>query len=81
MITHDMDLIARYAERLIVMWNGQVILDGPTAEVFGQRQALERTFLRPPVAADVTACLQGLGVSSLTITPEGLLSGLRKGQD
>ena len=23
MITHDMDLIARYAERLIVMWNGR----------------------------------------------------------
>ena len=81
MITHDMDLIARYAERLIVMWNGQVILDGPTAQVFAQRETLERTFLRPPVAADVTARLRDLGVSDDIVTPEGLLEVLRKGQN
>jgi len=81
MITHDMDLIARYAERLIVMWNGQIILDGPTAQVFAQRETLKRTFLRPPVAADVTACLRHLGVSDDIVTPEGLLEVLRKGQN
>jgi energy-coupling factor transport system ATP-binding protein len=81
MITHDMDLIARYAERLIVMWNGQVILDGPTDEVFVQREVLQRSFLRPPVAADAIMHLRHLGVSSQIITPEGLLSVLRKGQN
>jgi len=80
MITHDMDLIARYAERLIVMWNGRIILDKPTDEAFAQREVLARTFLRPPVAADVAACLRDLGVSENIITPEGLLSVLRKGK-
>jgi ABC-type cobalt transport system, ATPase component len=36
MITHDVDLIARYAQRLIVLHEGRVLLDGPTAEVFDQ---------------------------------------------
>ena len=78
MITHDMDLIARYAERLIVMWNGQVILDGPTAQVFSQTQTLERTFLRPPVAAQVSVFLQELGMPAHIITPENMLKILER---
>lgn len=78
MITHDMDLIARYAERLVVMWNGKIILDSPTAEAFAQKDVLARTFLRPPVAAEVAACLHDLGVPERMITPEELLSVLRK---
>jgi energy-coupling factor transporter ATP-binding protein EcfA2 len=78
MITHDMDLIAHYAERLVVMWNGQIILDGPTEEVFSQREELARTFLRPPVAAEVAASLSRYGFLKNVITPEGLLNGLRR---
>ncbi len=78
MITHDMDLIARYAERLIVMWNGQVILDGPTAQVFAQKEILQRTFLRPPVAAQVSAALAEYGVPKDIITPESLLAVLQR---
>ena len=73
MITHDMDLIARYAERLVVMWNGRIILDGPTGEVFAKKEALARTFLRPPVAAEVADCLRDLGIPGNIVTAEGLL--------
>jgi len=76
MITHDMDLIARYAERLIVMWDGQVLLDGPTAEVFRQVEVLERTFLHPPIAAQVAHRLHPLGLSSDVIRLEDLLCAL-----
>lgn len=79
MITHDMDLIAEYAERLIVMWNGRILLDAPTAEAFEQRETLARTFLRPPVAAEVAYQLGEAGVSGRFITPEGLLGCLRRG--
>jgi energy-coupling factor transport system ATP-binding protein len=79
MITHDMDLIAGYAERLIVMWNGRVILDGPTDEVFAQKEILERTFLKPPVAAEVAHYLHELGVPRQVITPESLISALKRG--
>lgn len=78
MITHDMDLIAHYAERLIVMWNGTIILDAPTSEVFAKSEILARTYLRPPVAAQVASNLHDLGVSDKIITPLGLLSILRR---
>jgi len=78
MITHDMDLIARYAERLIVMWNGKILLDGPTAEVFSMKEDLARTFLRPPVAAEVALALQPLGFPAGIIAPEPLLQSLRR---
>ena len=78
MITHDMDLIAQYAERLIVMLNGHVILDGPTEEVFAQREILARSFLRQPAAAQVAGCLREFGLPATVITPDGLLSGLRR---
>lgn len=78
MITHDMDLIAHYAERLVVLWNGQVILDGPTDQVFTQRDELARTFLRPPVAAEVAGCLKTFGVAETVITPNSLLSVLAR---
>lgn len=78
MITHDMDLIARYAERLIVMWNGQVILDGPTAEVFAQKDILAQTFLRPPVAAEVSNTLSDYGVPQNLITAEDLMAVLQR---
>jgi energy-coupling factor transport system ATP-binding protein len=78
MITHDMDLIAHYAERLIVMWNGRILLDAPTAAAFAQRDVLAQSFLLPPVAAEVALHLCDLGVSGETITPDGLLSVLRR---
>jgi cobalt transport protein ATP-binding subunit len=47
-ITHDMPMVARFAERVIVFRDGQVLLDGTTQEVFGQSEVLRTTFLAPP---------------------------------
>ena len=73
MITHDMDLIAHYAERLVVMWNGKILLDAPTEEAFTQNEILAKTYLRPPVAAQVSAILRDLGFSENIVTPPDLL--------
>jgi len=72
MITHDVDLIACYAHRLIVLYEGQVLLDGPTAEVFTQVEELKRSFVVPPVAAQLAAELAPLGVPSHVMTLEEL---------
>ncbi len=72
MITHDVDLIARYAHRLIVLYEGQVLLDGPTAEVFTQVEELKESFVVPPVAAQLAAELAQLGVPPHVMTLEGL---------
>lgn len=77
MITHDVDLVARYAQRLIVLCQGQVLLDGPTAEVFRRPEELRRSFVVPPVAAQLAAELASLGVPPHVMTVEDLYRVLR----
>lgn len=45
MITHDMDLVAQYANRVIVLAEGRVLADGPTAGVLAQHDLLARAGL------------------------------------
>jgi len=72
MITHDVDLIAHYAHRLIVLYDGEVLLDGPTADVFMQTEELKKSFVVPPVAAQLAAELAPVGVPADIMTLEEL---------
>ena len=47
-ITHDMNVVAEYAQRTVVMMNGAVILDGLTRAVLTDERALRAAFLKPP---------------------------------
>ena len=47
-ITHDIDLAAEYADRIVVMWQGKVLLDGLKREVLSQTEVLEKTYIMPP---------------------------------
>ena len=59
-ISHDMRFVAEAFERVIVMRDGLVVLDGRPAEVFAETAwpLLESTFLEPPLAARVGARLK-----------------------
>lgn len=46
--THDMQLVCEWAERIIVLWNGQVAADGSRDEIFGNREVVEKVGIRPP---------------------------------
>jgi energy-coupling factor transport system ATP-binding protein len=61
-ISHDMRFVAESFERVVAMRDGQVILDGTPAEVFGGANwdVLASTYVEPPLAARVGARL-GLG--------------------
>lgn len=48
MISHDMELVAEYSERIIVLDNGTVLIDGSPRHVFSQIDLLERTYIKPP---------------------------------
>ncbi|MCS6964289.1 ABC transporter ATP-binding protein [Thermoflexus sp.] len=76
MITHDMELVARYAERVIVMWDGQILLDGTPEEVFGQTELLHRSFLRPPIAHEIARQLAAFGIPQRVLTTQDLLTVL-----
>ena len=47
-ISHDMDFVARYADRVIVMTQGEVIMDGTPEEVFSNREVMTKAMIKPP---------------------------------
>ena len=57
MVCHDMEVVADYASRCIVMSDGRVVDDGPTFDVLRNRDTLERASLVPP---QMTAVSMGL---------------------
>ena len=61
-ISHDMRFVAEVFERVVVMRDGQVILDAPPGEAFAASswEALASTYLEPPRAASIGHRL-GLG--------------------
>jgi energy-coupling factor transporter ATP-binding protein EcfA2 len=52
-ITHDMNIVAEFAERAVVMAGGRIVADGTAAEVFGQADALREADLRAPQAFQI----------------------------
>lgn len=46
--THDMQLVSEWAERIIVLYQGQVIADGSRNEIFGNREVVNKVGIRPP---------------------------------
>ena len=46
--THHVDLVAEYAQRVIVLCEGRVLLDDTPAAVFSQPEVLRRTHMAPP---------------------------------
>ena len=73
-ISHDMRFVADTFQRVIVMRDGRIVLDGTAAEAFAEQSwpTLASTFLEPPLAARIGARL-GLGS---TPTDEALLAAL-----
>lgn len=77
MISHDMELVAHYASRVVVLWDGCVLTQGPPHEVFAQEELLERTKLRPPQIAPVVRALAPAGVPAEAVSLERLIDALR----
>lgn len=47
-ISHDMEMLGRYAKRLIVMHEGRLVMDGPVSQIFARRNALLQFGLDAP---------------------------------
>ncbi|HJF62446.1 MAG TPA: ABC transporter ATP-binding protein, partial [Gordonibacter urolithinfaciens] len=54
MVCHDMEVVADYATRCIVMSGGTVVDDAPTFDVLRNRDTLERASLVPPQIVDLS---------------------------
>ena len=54
MVCHDMEVVADYAARCIVMSGGEVVDDAPTFDVLRNRETLERASLVPPQIVELS---------------------------
>ena len=61
MVCHDMEVVADFAQRVIVMTGGRAIADGPTFEVLRNPQVLAAADLIPPQIVEIALNLQQLG--------------------
>lgn len=75
-VTHEMDIIAKYAKRTIALAQGKVLLDGPTHEVFAQSELLATTFVKPPEITQLAQALGDLGVPKNLIDVQALEDAL-----
>jgi energy-coupling factor transport system ATP-binding protein len=71
--SHDLQLVAAWADRVIVMGEGEVLADAPPASVFADGDLLSSTGLRPPQIATLGA---RLGVDPSVLTVDGMVETL-----
>lgn len=57
MVCHDMEVVADFAERVVVMTDGRVVDQGPTFDVLRNRKTLDEADLVPPQMVDVSLLL------------------------
>lgn len=69
-VSHSMEDLARFSERILVMDNGDIKLDGPVRETFSRHEELEQYGVRPPVTTRTAILLRKRGFE----VPTGILS-------
>ncbi len=70
-ITHDMNIVAEYARRTVVMARGRVLADGPTRQVLTQQAVLAQALLKAPQITRVAQSLDprlGFPTDVLTVS-------------
>lgn len=68
MVCHDMEVVSDFANRLVVMANGEILGRGTCADVFANDGLMQRAFVEPPqvialakrLAAEVSPAFAGL---------------------
>lgn len=48
MVCHDMEVVSDFAERLVVMADGEIAAAGPTHDLFADESLMKRASMRPP---------------------------------
>ncbi|HDD69092.1 MAG TPA: ATP-binding cassette domain-containing protein [Candidatus Korarchaeota archaeon] len=76
-VTHDMEIVAKYCKRVVVMGQGKVLLDGSTREVFSKPEILEQTFIKPPPITRLAQGLSAYGIPPSILSVDELISSLK----
>lgn len=62
LVSHSMEDVANYVERLLVMYEGRILLDGTPHQIFQHQEELERIGLTTPQVTRVMARLKKAGL-------------------
>jgi len=76
--THNMNLVSLFARRVVVMWRGEILLDGPTQDVFREAEQLARAGIKPPEVYELSRRLMPGIKLEKPITPDDLAELLAK---
>jgi len=76
LITHDMRLVCDWAPRTLLMHEGCLLADGPTAQVMAQSEALARAQVAPP---QVVRLAQSLRLDPTPLTVRAFCERLQQG--
>lgn len=60
LVTHSMEYAAEYAERVLVLHEGRIVMDDETARVFSRQEQLEQIGLQVPLGIRMLNMLRGI---------------------
>ncbi len=80
LVTHDMEFVARFAKRVLVLNNGTLIEDGSPQAVFSQASLLREARIRPPQVCEVLLSLADYGypVGDIPVTLESAAEAIER---
>jgi energy-coupling factor transport system ATP-binding protein len=76
-VTHEMPIVAAYAERVVVLRGGRILMDGAARDVFSRPDVLAETFVKPPQATRLAHAWARNGVRSDALTVDELVDAMR----
>ncbi|MBP2656408.1 MAG: transporter [Firmicutes bacterium] len=74
-ITHDIELAAEYAKRVVVIFDGGLLLDGHPRDVFLEEEQLHQTFLTVP---DIFAFSRAMQLKTPALSPAEFVAEYKK---
>lgn len=83
LVSHSMDEVARFAQRIIVMDKGEILMDGTPADIFRRHKELEEIGLAAPQAMYIMKELKeyGLPVDTEIFTPQEFVKEINRIRD
>ena len=83
LVSHSMDEVARFAQRIIVMDKGEILMDGTPADIFRRHKELEEIGLAAPQAMYIMKELKeyGLPVDTEIFTPQEAVKEINRIRD
>jgi len=68
-VTHHMALVAEYAQRVIIMCDGKILLDSKTEDIFSQPEVIRKAHIIPPQITELSQQLpENLGLPKTPLT-------------